>query len=138
MTPQARQCERCHRVVESRGHSAVRFCPTCGERLNEPIQAAAAESMPGEPRGLRRTSVQAIVGLVLAVASLVIQPCAFPLGLISVLLGLTAQKSIERSAGLLVGRGFAVGAVVLGLISVIIWLLVNVLVRPGHHGYASF
>lgn len=138
MTPQARQCGRCHRLVESRGHSQVRFCPTCGERLNEPIAAAAAESRPVGLGDLRRTSVQAVLGLGLAVVSLVIQPCAFPLGLISVLLGLTAQKSIERSAGLLGGRGFAIGAIVLGLISVMIWLLVNVLAKPAHHGYASF
>jgi hypothetical protein len=60
------------------------------------------------------------------------------LGLISVLLGLTAQKSIERSAGLLVGRGYALAAVVLGLISLIVWLIINVFVRPAHYEYASF
>jgi hypothetical protein len=135
MTPQARQCERCHRAIESRGHSEVRFCPTCGERLAWPVEPAAGEGLPG---GLRRTSIQAVLGLVLAVVSLIVQPYAFPLGLISILLGLTAQKSIERSNGLLGGRGFAMGAIVLGLISLALWLLVHVLVRPAHHGYASF
>ena len=138
MTPQARRCERCRRVVEPRGRSEVRFCPVCGERLTEPLEAVVADSRAVESGRARRTSVQAILGLVLGVIALAIQPCAFPLGLISVLLGLTARQSIERSAGLLAGRGLAMGAVVLGLISMMVWLLVNVLVRPGHHGRASF
>jgi hypothetical protein len=136
MTPQARQCERCRRMVEPRGHSEVRFCPTCGERLDEPLEPAV-EAGPGAG-GIRRTSVQAVLGLVIAVIALVVQPWSFPLGLISVLLGFTAQRSIERSRGLLGGRGFAVGAIVLGLISLMLWLFIHVLVRPVHHGSASF
>lgn len=138
MTPQARQCERCHRTVEQRGPTPVRFCPVCGQALSESAQPAGAETGVGRSGTRSRTSVQAVLGLILAVVSLVIQPCAFPLGLISVLLGLTAQKSIERSAGLLVGRGYALAAVVLGLISLIVWLIINVFVRPAHHEYASF
>ncbi len=137
MTPQARQCERCHRTVEQRGPTPVRFCPVCGQALSESAQPAGAETGVGRSGTRSRTSVQAVLGLILAVVSLVIQPCAFPLGLISVLLGLTAQKSIERSAGLLVGRGYALAAVVLGLISLIVWLIINVFVRPAHHEYAS-
>ena len=138
MTPQARRCERCRRLVEPRWGSEVRFCPVCGERLTEPLEPIAANSHAIESGHVRRTSVQAILGLVMGAIALAVQPCAFPLGLISVLLGLTARQSIERSAGLLGGRGVAMGAIVLGLISMMVWLLVNVLVRPGHHGYASF
>jgi len=137
MTPQARQCERCHRTIEQRGPTPVRFCPVCGQALSE-SQPAGAVTSAARSDTRSRTSVQAVLGLILAVVSLVIQPCAFPLGLVSVLLGLTAQKSIERSAGLLVGRGYALWAVVLGLISLIVWLIINVFVRPGHHEYASF
>lgn len=136
MTPQSRQCERCHRIVESRGPTEARFCPVCGERL--PASATPAAREVAEITPARRTSVQALVGLIVGVISLVIQPCAFPLGLISVLLGFSAQRSIERAAGLLGGRGFAIGAVVLGLISTGIWLLINLLLRPGHEEYARF
>ena len=44
MTPQARQCERCHRTVEQRGPTPVRFCPVCGqaERSAQPAGAETA------------------------------------------------------------------------------------------------
>jgi hypothetical protein len=135
MTPQVRQCERCHRVIQARGPTAVRFCPTCGERFAQPLEPVG----DGSPGGSRRTSIQAVLGLVVAVLALVVQPFAFPLGLVSVLLGLTAQKSIERSKGILGGRGFAIAAIVLGLISILIWFMAAVARSAAvRHGSASF
>lgn len=64
-----------------------------------------------------RTSVLAVVSLILALV------CFVPgLGAVAAVLGSASLVRMARSRGLLAGRGLAIVAVVLGLLSTVLWL----------------
>lgn len=96
--------------------------PQFGEFGSEPPEA------PGAPS---RLSMMAIISLVTGIVALPV--CCVPVagslfGIVPLLLGVISLVVIGRSAGALRGRGFAIGGLVLGLLSVIFSTIV----------YASF
>lgn len=69
----------------------------------------------------QRTSVLAIVALVLSLI------CFIPgLGAMGALLGVVALIFISKSAGRLVGSGFAIAGIIIGLIVTVIWVAILV------------
>jgi hypothetical protein len=71
----------------------------------------------GEPYMEQRTSVMAIIALVLGILG-----CIPGLGLLAIILGIIALVRIGGSNGRLGGRGLAIAGIILGLLLSVVWI----------------
>lgn len=76
------------------------------------------------PREEVHTSGAAIAALVLGILSVLIPFGCLPFGIPAIIVGSMASNRINNSAGRLGGSGMATTGIVLGIISLILWLLV--------------
>jgi hypothetical protein len=118
MTP---NCPICRELLTPRGDYPPRFCPRCGNRLDDPVVVSRA--LPRDERG---TSALAVTALVLGILSLIIPFGCLPFGTPAIVLGATALHRIRRSSNRLRGEGLATAGMVLGVIGMILWLLIAV------------
>jgi hypothetical protein len=95
-----------------------RFCAVCGQRLVR-LHDEVKQALASGPQ----TSGAALASLVLGISSFVPALGLFS-GLVAIVLGLKARDKIDRSRGTLVGRGFAVAGITLGIVGCLIsWLV---------------
>jgi hypothetical protein len=122
-SPAARKCARCGHTIVPRGSAAPRYCAVCGHRLI-PLADDIHYALSGTPR----TPGRAIAALVLGILAFT-PMCGFPLGLVAIILGLSAGERINRAPGSYTGKGLAVAGITLGIIACAIWLLVCIGLR---------
>lgn len=116
MTP---TCEICGESLAPRGSLPPRFCPRCGRRLADFPAVSRAF-----PRDSRDTSAAAVAALVLGILGFLVPFGCLPFGMPAILIGVIASHRIDRSTGRLSGQGMATAGIVLGIISVILWLVI--------------
>ena len=112
------QCERCLLTITPRGGSAPRFCPRCGQSLQDVAHAATPVVIHPE------TSNIAIWSLVLGVIALVMPVVGVVLGFCAVAGSISAFRLIQRSRGRYTGRGLAGAGFVLGAIAIFLHLAI--------------
>lgn len=113
-------CENCDSTLIPRGLRPPRFCPRCGHRLG----LLPATGPVTAPREEVHTSGAAIAALVLGILSVLIPFGCLPFGIPAIIVGSIASNRINNTAGRLGGSGMATTGIVLGIISLILWLLV--------------
>lgn len=111
-------CRRCTRIVPPRGQALPRFCPTCGAAL--PVAELAAAPHP--PTVRPRVPVAALLALGLGLASLLLLRSGIPIGIFAIAFGVSARGQINAANGRLTGGGIALAALILGIVSTVIWL----------------
>lgn len=116
--PSTVECPRCRHTVRPRGGVPPHFCAVCGQRL-----ASAPAEVEYAPRPRGSTPPAATAALLLGLCSL-IPICGLPLGVLAIVLGTSARRQIERSAGQLGGEGLATAGLTLGIITSVFWTLV--------------
>jgi hypothetical protein len=99
-----RRTKRCPECAE-RVMVAALVCRVCGNRFDTPLDQAAAP-----PRAEPQMSSPAVTAFMCSIVGIWI---------VSIPLGIRARRAVDRSEGLLTGRGFGTAGIVLGLIDMI-------------------
>lgn len=118
MTNAAPKCHICGEPLTPRGGVMPRFCPRCGRRL--PV---AHRSDSRVISSNSQTATPAVLSLILGILALPVPFGCIPFGVPAILLGLHARNKIDESRGALRGHGLAGAGVILGCISVGLWIL---------------
>ena len=112
-------CAKCGTQVEE----GSRFCQKCGTPVDPAVQPTAvtpqptAVPQPGsfQPVVAVKTSGMAIASLVLGILGI---------SLLAIIFGIIAISQINKSNGLLTGKGMAIAGIILGIISIIVTIIV--------------
>jgi hypothetical protein len=106
-------------------------CSNCGQPLMTPAEppAMAAGAAASAPAGAAHTDGNAVTSLVLGLLSLVI--CCVT-GVPAIILGHIARSNIQKSQGKLKGEGMALAGLILGYLSVGVFLILAAISIPGN------
>jgi hypothetical protein len=140
------KCPRCATIVDT-APGAAPVCPNCGfgagaapaapdmAPMSPPPMAApatpawtpnAAMSTPPPPMGapgMPRNSGKAVAALVLGIVSICIPLVGIVTGVIAIILGILGMKEVDRSNGMLKGKGMAIAGLVMGIIALVGYIL---------------
>lgn len=122
-------CPECKTTlkVDETGVGQTVDCPSCRKKILIPAPTVAAgAAYPSAPASQRtatpETAPGAIWSLVLGILGLI---CLGPLAAIpAIICGHVTYAKVRRSAGALGGNGMAVAGLVLGYVSLVVWLVV--------------
>jgi len=118
-----RLCPKCRTIIRQRRHFWPRFCPECGTRLAfGRDRHGAVMPTAGVLRPQRATG--AVASLVFGIFSFCTPMAGVIFGLIAIIVGNNVRDRIRRSHGALTGDGFATAGIVIGSISMAMWVLV--------------
>jgi uncharacterized membrane protein YvbJ len=111
-------CAKCGTEVEA----GSRFCQKCGTPVEQPAgQAAAPPQSPTappvnyQPVAVAKTSGMAIASLILGILGA---------SLLAIIFGIIAISQINKSNGLVTGKGMAIAGIILGVISTIGYIII--------------
>lgn len=121
--PTAGRCVNCTRNIPARRGRTPRFCPVCGHRLVPAPNVAGAGGLSNPQQ--TGNSVRAMGAFVFGICSICVPMC-FPLGIIAIAAGRSAEQQIERNQTPRRHLGFARAGWILGVISLALWGLVCV------------
>lgn len=136
------KCPRCATIVDV-APGAAPACPNCGFGATAPPAAApmaapapaspapswnaspqmSAPPMAGGP-AVVRTSGKAIAALIVGICSLCIPYIGIVSSIVAIVLGILGMKEVDRSNGMVKGKGMAITGLVLGIVVLIIYILV--------------
>jgi DNA-directed RNA polymerase subunit RPC12/RpoP len=116
-------CTLCGKELEAELDTAgtTMQCPHCSGSVRVPSAGAGVTPPAGQPGPVPRTCGTAIWSFVL---SLVAFFCLGPLaGIPAIICGHVAKGNIDRSQGMLTGRGLAIAGLIIGYVATAGWLL---------------
>jgi len=119
----ARQCDHCKRIIPPRGGRTPLFCPFCGQRLT-----GGPMEPPCEPEFTNPWPVALITlgAALLAALSIPLAGAKLPFGMLAIGLGLSAQRELRSGPVQRSGQWLAQSAIVIGMITSVIWLLQHI------------